>query len=103
MAGEVRILVIDDDEASQAALRQILDAEGWEVVIVPAVNRGLAALAAGGWALVIVNAGLCRLDSLLFQMLRELALAEPAEGSKARVRVLFLVPEIGRASCRERV
>ena len=94
MAGEVRILVIDDDEASQAALRQMLDAEGWEVAIVPAANQGLMALAAGGWALVIVNAGLCGLDSLLFQMLRELALAAPMEEGKARARVLFLVPEM---------
>ena len=94
MASEVRVLVIDDDAASQAALRQMLDAEGWEVVIVPAVNQGLAALAAGGWVLVIVNVGLCGLESLLFHMLRELALAEPAEGEKARVRTLFLVPEL---------
>lgn len=95
MAGEVRILVIDDDESSQAALRQMLDAEGWEVVVVPAANQGLLALAAGGWALVIVNTGLCGLDSLLFQMLRELALAAPVEEGKARARVLFLVPELG--------
>jgi len=77
MASEVRILVIDDDAASQAALRQMLDAEGWEVEIVPMVNQGLAALAAGGWVLVIVNVGLCGPESLLFHMLRELALAEP--------------------------
>ena len=94
MASEVRILVIDDDAASQAALRQMLDAEGWEVEIVPMVNQGLAALAAGGWVLVIVNVGLCGPESLLFHMLRELALAEPVEGEKARVRTLFLVPEM---------
>ena len=94
MAGEVRILVIDDDAANQAALRQMLDAEGWEVVVVPTVNQGLAALAAGGWVLVIVNMGLCGQESLLFHMLRELALTEPAEGEKARVRTLFLVPEL---------
>jgi len=92
MASEIRILVIEDDEASQKAIRQMLDAEGWEVVVVPSANQGILGLAAGGWALVIVSVGLCGLESLLFQTLREVVTAEPTEGSKAKVRALFVVP-----------
>ncbi len=92
MAGEIRILVIEDDEASQKAIRQMLDAEGWEVVVVPSANQGILGLAAGGWALVVVSVGLCGLQGLLFETLKELVTTEPSEGSKARVRALFVVP-----------
>ena len=42
---KVTILVIDDDEASQAALRQMLDSEGWSVHIAANASLVLPALA----------------------------------------------------------
>ncbi len=38
---KIGILIIEDDEASQSALRQLLDSEGWQVRVVPAVNQAL--------------------------------------------------------------
>ena len=34
----VNILIIEDDPASQTALRQVLDSEEWRVQIVPEAN-----------------------------------------------------------------
>ncbi len=93
----VSILIIDDDEASQTALRQVLDSEGWKVRVVPLMNQALPALAAGGWALVIVNVAMTGLDGPLFQTLKELAQAPPLEDGRRRARVLFLVPELASA------
>ncbi len=62
MANKIGILIVDDDEASQSALRQVLDSEGWYVRIVPVLNDALAELSSGEWSLVIVNiamTGLC--------------------------------------------
>ena len=91
----VNILIIEDDPASQAALRQVLDGEEWRVQIVPEVNSVLQALATGDWMLVIVNVGMTGLGGSLYMTLRELALAPAMESGKGRVRVLFLVPEAG--------
>ncbi len=95
---QVGILIIDDDEASQAALRQVLDSEGWKVHIVPLANQALGELASGEWKLVIVNVAMTGLDGPLFSTLRELALAPPLEAGATRVRVLFLVPELAGAA-----
>ena len=93
--GGVRILVIDDDAASQSALRQILDSEGWKVHVVPMVREGLVTLATGDWKLVIVNVAMTGVEGPLFSTLKELSQAESAEAQgKARVGVLFLVPEL---------
>ena len=93
--GDVRILVIDDDAASQSALRQILDSEGWKVTVVPMVREGLVTLATGDWKLVIVNVAMTGVDGPLFTTLKELAQAEAAVAQgKARVGVMFLVPEL---------
>jgi DNA-binding response OmpR family regulator len=94
---QVGILIIDDDEASQSALRQVLDSEGWKVHIVPLANQALGELASGEWKLVIVNVAMTGLDGPLFSTLRELALAPPLEAGATRVRVLFLVPELAGA------
>lgn len=94
---QVSILIIDDDRASQTALRQVLDSEGWKVRIVPLMNQALPALAAGNWALVIVNVAMTGLDGPLFQTLKELAQAPPVEDGRRRVRVLFLVPQLASA------
>lgn len=120
---EVGILIIDDDIASQRALKHVLDSEGWRVRIVPLAAHALAELATGGWNLVIVNVALIDLRGPLFAILKELSQVEAAgpedvpeetpqvsddgsqptgeesEGSvvvaKKRLRVLYLVPLLG--------
>jgi DNA-binding response OmpR family regulator len=94
----VNILIIEDDPASQTALRQVLDGEEWRVQIVPEANSALQMLATGDWMLVIVNVGMTGLGGSLYMTLRELALAPAMESGKSRVRVLFLVPEAGAES-----
>lgn len=90
---KVGILVVDDDAASQAALRQILDAEGWELFPAPVANQALQELATGNWTLVIASVGTTGLSGPLYTTLRELALAPLSETGKARLRVLFVIPE----------
>jgi PleD family two-component response regulator len=116
---DVSILVVEDDIASQRAMRNVLDAEGWRLRIVPAPSQVMAELARGVWDLVIVNADLIDPRGPLFAILRELTLAdeeddaerepqpdgdnsdrprlivdEPraARPSRRRLRVLFLIP-----------
>ncbi len=94
---KVGILIIDDDAASQVALQQVLDSEGWKVRIVPLASHALAELASGEWALAIANVAMTGVEGPLFTTLKELALAPPLEAGRARVRVLFLVPELANA------
>jgi DNA-binding response OmpR family regulator len=89
---QVGILVLDDDPANQGALRQILDSEGWRVRVVADTKLLFAELKTGEWSLVIANVAMTGLDSPLFFTLRELSGVPAAEG--ARVRVLYLVPEM---------
>jgi CheY-like chemotaxis protein len=114
---EVNILIVDDDVASQRALRNVLDAEGWRVRIVSTASEVLSELARGVWNLVIVNAALTHPRGPVFAILRELALADaeveaapppdspessepgiiletPAAEprTRPRIRVLFLIP-----------
>jgi DNA-binding response OmpR family regulator len=89
---QVGILVLDDDPANQGALRQILDSEGWRVRVVSDAKILFAELKSGEWSLVIANVAMTGLDSPLYFTLRELSGVSPAEG--ARVRVLYLVPEM---------
>jgi two-component system CheB/CheR fusion protein len=91
---QVSILIIDDDEASQNVLRQVLDSDGWKLRIAPLANRALAELASGTWTLVIVNVAISGLDGLLFTTLKEVAQAAPVEAGRTRARVLFLVPQL---------
>jgi DNA-binding response OmpR family regulator len=88
----VSILIIDDDQESQAVIRQVLDSEGWRLHIAPAANLAFQQLATGDWTLVIVNVAMTGLSGPLYSILKELALA-PVESGKKRLRVLFLVPE----------
>ncbi len=90
---KIGILIIEDDEASQSALRQVLDSEGWQVRIAPVMTHALAELSTGAWSLVIVSLHLTGLSGQVFLTLRELALAPALEEGKVRARVLFLVPE----------
>jgi CheY-like chemotaxis protein len=99
---QVGILLVDDDVASQQALKSVLDSEGWRVRIVPKASEALAELATGDWNLAIVNVALAEIGGPLFAILKELAQAQveppaPAEDgsiaeSQKRIRVLFLVP-----------
>jgi DNA-binding response OmpR family regulator len=92
LSREVRILVLDDDAPSQGALRQILDSEGWRVRIVPETSLLLTELKSGEWSLVIANVAMTGLNTPIFSTLRELSAVSVAEG--ARVRILYLVPEL---------
>jgi DNA-binding response OmpR family regulator len=89
----IGVLIIDNDEASQSAMRQMLDSEGWLVQVVPELVHGLAELSTGEWSLVIANVATTGLTGPLFSTLKELALAPAIEDGKMRARVLFLVPE----------
>lgn len=119
---EVGILVVDNDVVSQRALKNVLDAEGWDVRIVPTASHALPELASGNWNLAIVNAALIDMNGPLFTLLKDLTeageasdeansrpsgatSAESAEGLanksgettpvavlQRRFRVMFLVP-----------
>jgi DNA-binding NtrC family response regulator len=89
----IGILIVDDDEASQSALRQVLDSEGWHVRVVPLVSDVLAELSSGEWSLVIVNIVMTGLAGPVYLTLRELALSPAVEEGNVRARVLFVVPE----------
>lgn len=90
---QVSILILDDDEANQKALQEVLYAEGWKVGVVPRVEQALPELAKGDWTLAIANVKMTGVSGPLFSILKDLALAPAIEAGKSRVRVLFLVPE----------
>jgi DNA-binding NtrC family response regulator len=93
----IGILIIDDDEVSQSALRQVLDSEGWYIRIVPLISDALPELSSGEWSLVIVNVSMTGLSGPVYATLKELALAPAVEGGMVRARVLFLVSELASA------
>jgi DNA-binding response OmpR family regulator len=95
---DVGILILDDDVASQNALKSVLDVETWRIRVVTLASQALAELAASAWNLVIVNAALADPKGPLFAVLKELAQSElvPAqdhsgEPRRKRLSVLFLV------------
>jgi DNA-binding response OmpR family regulator len=89
---QVAILVLEEDADNAAAVRQLLDSEGWRVAIVPDTNLLLNELRNGEWALVVANVAVTGTDSAAFTTLRELASVPVDEGG--RIRVLFIVPEM---------
>lgn len=89
---QVSILVLDNDTAGAAALRQILDSEGWRVRILPDVNLLMTELKTGEWSLLIANVSQVSVEGPIFSVLRELATVSPEEGG--RLRVLYLVPSM---------
>jgi DNA-binding NtrC family response regulator len=93
LATKIGILIVEDDEASQSALRQMLDSEGWHVRIVPVLSDALAELSSGEWSLVILNVAMTGLTGPVYLTLKELALAPAVEEGMVRARVLFLVPD----------
>lgn len=90
---DVGILILDDDEAGQAALWHVLDSEGWRVRVVPLAQDALAELARGSYTLVLVNVAMTGLSGPLFTTLKDLMQSTP-EAGKPRVRVLFVVPDL---------
>lgn len=103
---EVGILIIDDDIASQRALKLVLDSEGWSVRILAQASHAMAELATGSWDLAIVNVALLDMQGPVFHTIKELAQAETAQpgqagdgdgapGESRRFRALFLVPLMG--------
>ena len=89
---QVGILVLEENPQNAAAVRQLLDSEGWRVSIVADANLLLAELRNGEWALVVANVAVTGTDSQAFLTLRELAAVPPEEGG--RIRVLYIVPEM---------
>lgn len=95
---QIGILIVDDDVASQHALKSVLDSEGWRVRIVPDAHQALTELATAAWNLAIVNVAVADIQGPLFAILRELSDAtldaESGDSSNGRkqLRVLFLVP-----------
>jgi DNA-binding NtrC family response regulator len=100
MATRIGILIIDDDEASQSALRQVLDSEGWHIQIVPFISEALPELSSGEWSLVIVNISMTGLSGPVYLTLKELALSPAVEEGNVRARVLFVVPELASSEAR---
>jgi len=97
---QVGILVFEDEERSGVVLKQILDSEGWRVRVVPDVKLLQTELKTGEYSLLIANVNLVGIDTALFQMLHELGTVSVEEG--ARLRVLFVVPELtGRQTLME--
>jgi DNA-binding response OmpR family regulator len=92
---QVGILVLDNDATGGTAVKQILDSEGWRVRIVPDAPMLLAELKTGEWSLVIANVTLTGVEGPVFVTLRELSSVSPSDG--ARVRVLYLIPELASA------
>lgn len=97
----IAILIFDDDESSQSALRQMLDSEGWRIQVVPVLAHALSELSTGEWSLVVANVAMTGLSGPVYSVLRELALAPPPEAGKVRARVLFIVPEPNAAEVRD--
>jgi DNA-binding response OmpR family regulator len=69
------ILIIDDDPASQSALREVLGAEGWVVQSIAQASQALPELATSNWTLVIANVLTTGFFGPLHATLKELALA----------------------------
>jgi DNA-binding response OmpR family regulator len=90
---QVALLVLEDDPGNAAALRQILDSEGWRVRVVPDLKLLHAELKTGEYSLVIANVSLVGIESPTFHVLRELASVATEDGG--RMRVLFVMPEFG--------
>jgi DNA-binding response OmpR family regulator len=89
---QVGLLVLEDDAVSAAALKQILDSEGWRVRVVSDLPMLHAELKTAEYSLLIANIALVGLESATFHVLKELCSVPAEEGG--RIRVLFVVPEL---------
>jgi DNA-binding response OmpR family regulator len=89
---QVGLLVLEDDPKSAAALKQILDSEGWRVRIVEDLPMLHVELKTAEYSLLIANIAVIGVDSATFHVLRELGSVPAEEGGK--IRTLFVVPEM---------
>lgn len=89
---QVALLVLESDPGSSAALKQILDSEGWRVRIVEDVKMLHVELKTAEYSLLIANIALIGLDSPTFHVLKELGGVSAEDGG--RIRTLFVIPEL---------
>src|SRR5271167_4173646 len=89
---QVGLLVLESDAKSAAALKQILDSEGWRVRIVEDQQMLHVELKTAEYSLLIANVGLIGVDSPTFHVLRELGGVSAEDGGK--IRTLFVIPEM---------
>jgi len=90
---QVGILVLEEDPKNSGVLKQILDSEGWRVRLVPDIALLHAELKTTEYSLLIANVALIGVDSPTFHVLKELATVSAEDGG--RIRVLFVIPEMG--------
>ena len=89
---QVGLLVLESDPGSSAALKQILDSEGWRVRIVEDLPMLHVELKTAEYSLLIANIALIGLDSPTFHVLKELGGVSAEDGG--RIRTLFVIPEL---------
>jgi len=89
---QVGLLVLESDPGSSAALKQILDSEGWRVRIVEDLQMLHVELKTAEYSLLIANIALIGLDSPTFHVLKELGGVSAEDGG--RIRTLFVIPEL---------
>jgi DNA-binding response OmpR family regulator len=90
---QVGLLVLESDPGSSAALKQILDSEGWRVRIVEDLQMLHVELkTTAEYSLLIANIALIGLDSPTFHVLKELGAVSAEDGGK--IRTLFVIPEL---------
>ena len=84
--------MLESDPGSGAALKQILDSEGWRVRIVEDLQMLHVELKTAEYSLLIANIALIGLDSPTFHVLKELGGVSAEDGGK--IRTLFVIPEM---------
>jgi DNA-binding response OmpR family regulator len=89
---QVGLLVLERDPGGAAALKQILDSEGWRVRIVGDLQMLHVELKTAEYSLLIANIALIGLDSPTFHVLKELGGVSAEDGGK--IRTLFVIPEM---------
>ena len=92
---QVGLLVLESDPGSSAALKQILDSEGWRVRIVEDLPMLHVELKTAEYSLLIANIALIGIDSPTFHVLKELGGVSAEDGGK--IRTLFVIPEMNRS------
>jgi DNA-binding response OmpR family regulator len=89
---QVGLLVLESDTGGAAALKQILDSEGWRVRIVEDLQMLHVELKTAEYSLLIANIALIGIDSPTFHVLKELGGVSAEDGGK--IRTLFVIPEM---------
>jgi DNA-binding response OmpR family regulator len=89
---QVGLLVLESDTGGAAALKQILDSEGWRVRSVEDLQMLHVELKTAEYSLLIANIALIGIDSPTFHVLKELGGVSAEDGGK--IRTLFVIPEM---------